>query len=110
MRAEVRARTDVTAARTDDAAPILGALDPFRAPAPKAAELNAAGKIPYRQGKWDEARAKYHAALEADPDFLAPELNIACSFVREERFADATREAIALIDRAYVPWTREILE
>jgi hypothetical protein len=91
-------------------APGPGALDPFRAPAPKALELNAAGKAPYREGRWEEARAQYRAALEADPAFLAPRLNIACSFVREERFADATREALALVDGAYVPWAREILE
>jgi hypothetical protein len=87
-----------------------GALDPFRPPAPKALELNAAGKIPYRQGKWDEARADYRAALAADPEFLAPRLNVACSFVRQERFAEATAEVVALLDRAYVPWAREILE
>jgi hypothetical protein len=91
-------------------APGPGALDPFRTPAAKALELNAAGKAPYRDGKWEEARARYRAALDADPAFLAPRLNIACSFVREERFADATREALALIDGAYVPWAREILE
>jgi hypothetical protein len=88
----------------------LGSLDPFRAPAPKAAELNAAAKIPYRLGKWDEARAQYRAAEAADPEFLAPRLNVACSFVRQERFAEATAEVIALLDRAYVPWAREILD
>ena len=95
---------------SDGPAPGPGSLDPFRPPAPKAVELNAAGKIPYRQGKWDEARAQYHAALEADPEFLAPELNIACSFVREERFAEATTEVKGLLERAYVPWAREILD
>ena len=87
-----------------------GSLDPFRAPAPRALELNAAGKLPYRQGKWDEARARYRAALAADPEFLAPKLNIACSFVRQERFAEATAEVVALVERAYVPWSREILD
>jgi hypothetical protein len=88
----------------------LGSLDPFRAPAPKAAELNAAAKIPYRLGKWDEARAQYRAAEAADAEFLAPRLNVACSFVRQERFAEATAEVVALLDRAYVPWAREILD
>jgi hypothetical protein len=91
-------------------APGPGSLEPFRAPAPKALELNAAGKIPYRQGKWDEARAQYRAALAADPEFLAPQLNIACSFVRQERFGEATAGVLALLDRAYVPWAREIRE
>jgi hypothetical protein len=91
-------------------APAPGSLDPFRPVAPKAAELNAAGKVPYRQGKWDEARAQYRAAIAADPDFLAPRLNVASSFVRQERFAEATAEVIALLERAYVPWAREVLE
>ena len=91
-------------------APGPGSLDPFRAPAPKALELNAAGKIPYRLGKWDEARAQYRAALAADPEFLAPALNIACSFVRQERFSEATAEVTALLDRAYVPWAKEVLD
>ena len=88
----------------------LGVLDPFRPPAAKAVELNAAGKAPYRQGKWEEARTQYRAALAVDPEFLAPRLNVACSFVRQERFAEATAEVVALLDRAYVPWAREILE
>jgi hypothetical protein len=90
--------------------PGAGSLDPFRAPAGKALELNAAGLVPYRQGKWEEARAQYRAALAADPEFLAPRLNIASSFVREERFGEATAEVVALLDRAYVPWAREIRE
>jgi hypothetical protein len=87
-----------------------GVVDPFRAPDPKATELNAAAKVLYRQGKWEEARAQYRAAEAADPDFLAPRLNVACSFVRQERFAEAVSEVHALIDRAYVPWSREVLE
>ena len=90
--------------------PGLGAADPFRPPAPEATALNADGKIVYRQGKWDDARAKYRAAEEADPDFLAPRLNVACSFVRQERFDDAVAEVRALLDRAYMPWSREVLE
>jgi hypothetical protein len=87
-----------------------GALDPFRPPDQKAVELNAAAKAPYRQGKWDEARTQYRAAQAIDPEFLAPRLNVACSFVRQERFAAAKTEVLALLDRAYVPWAREILE
>ncbi|HEX4406148.1 MAG TPA: hypothetical protein VH560_15025 [Polyangia bacterium] len=98
------------AAPTHADEPAFGSLDPFRPPAPKAAALNAAAKIPYRLGKWDEARAQYRAAEAADPDFLAPRLNVACSFVRQERFAEATAEVVALLDRAYVPWAREIID
>jgi hypothetical protein len=88
----------------------LGVVDPFRAPDPKATELNAAAKLLYRQGKWDEARAQYRAAEAADPTFLAPRLNVACSFVRQERFGEAVAEVRALLDRAYMPWSREVLE
>jgi hypothetical protein len=87
-----------------------GVADPFRAPDPQATELNAAAKVLYRQGKWEEARTEYRAAEAADPTFLAPRLNVACSFVRQERFAEAVTEVRALIDRAYVPWSREVLE
>jgi hypothetical protein len=87
-----------------------GAVDPFRPPDLGAVELNAAGKIPYREGKWEEAREKYRAALAADPEFLSPRLNVACSFVRQERFAEAMAEVSGLLERAYVPWAREILE
>ena len=87
-----------------------GVVDPFRAPDPQATELNAAAKVLYRQGKWEEARTEYRAAEAADPTFLAPRLNVACSFVRQERFGEAVTEVRALIDRAYVPWSREVLE
>ncbi|MFL5304600.1 MAG: tetratricopeptide repeat protein [Polyangia bacterium] len=90
--------------------PGVGAADPFRPPVPEATALNADAKIVYRQGKWENARAKYRAAADADPDFLAPLLNIACSFVRQERFDDAVAEVRALLDRAYMPWAREVLE
>jgi hypothetical protein len=86
-----------------------GLADPFRLPLPAATQLNADGKVLYRQGKWDDARAKYRAAEAADPDFLAPALNVACSFVRQERFAEATAEVLRLIDRAYLPWSAEAL-
>jgi hypothetical protein len=91
-------------------APGLGVVDPFHAPEPKATELNSAGKSFYRDGKWEEARIEYRAAEKADPTFLAPRLNVACSFVRQERFAEATVEVEALLSRAYVPWAREVLE
>jgi len=90
--------------------PGLGAIDPFRPPEPKATELNAAAKVLYRTGKWEEARAQYRAAIAADPEFLAPRLNIACAFVRQDRFPEATAEVRALIQTAYVPWAREVLE
>jgi hypothetical protein len=86
-----------------------GSVDPFRAPAPEATALNAAALTLYRQGHWDEARAKYRAAEQADRDFLAPALNVACSFVRQERFGEATAEVLRLLGRAYVPWSREVL-
>jgi hypothetical protein len=87
-----------------------GVADPFRAPDSQATELNAAAKVLYRQGKWEEARTEYRAAEAADPTFLAPRLNVACSFVRQERFGEAVSEVRALIDRAYVPWSREVRE
>ncbi len=103
-------------ARADDAAcppatPAAGpgSVDPFRAPAPEATALNAAALTLYRQGHWDEARAKYRAAEQADGEFLAPALNVACSFVRQERFDEATAEVLRLLDRAYIPWSREVL-
>ena len=34
---------------------------------------------------------------------------MACSFVRQERFGEATAEVLRLLDRAYVPWSREVL-
>jgi hypothetical protein len=87
-----------------------GVADPFRPPAEAATKLNADAKVLYRQGKWEEARAQYRAAEAADPSFLAPRLNVACSFVRQERFDEAVAEVKALLDRAFVPWSREVLE
>jgi hypothetical protein len=93
-----------------DPGPGLGVADPFRPPDPKATELNTAAKVLYRAGKWEEARAQYRAAMAADPEFLAPRLNVACSFVRQERFTEATAEVRGLLQTAYVPWAREVLE
>jgi hypothetical protein len=86
-----------------------GVADPFRLPARAATQLNADGKVLYREGRWDDARAKYRAAEAADPEFLAPALNVACSFVRQERFAEATAEVKRILERAYVPWNAEVL-
>jgi hypothetical protein len=86
-----------------------GVVDPFHVPAAAATQLNADAKVLYRQGLWDDARTKYRAAEAADPDFLAPALNIACSFVRQERFADAVAEVLRLLDKAYTPWSDEIV-
>lgn len=82
------------------------------APEPKAAArtLNNEGKALYRKEQWAEARARYLAALAADPEWLAPALNAACGLARQERFAEAAREAAALVRRAYVPWGREVRE
>lgn len=87
-----------------------GLSAPTRAFAAEAITLNTVGKTLYRQGRFEEARRKYRAALAVDPDFHAPALNVACSLAREERFAEAAREAAALIRRSYVPWAREVME
>lgn len=79
-------------------------------PAPQAQELNNQGKKLYRQGRWDDARQRYRAALEADPAWPAPALNVACSLARQERFAEAAAEAAALVRRSFVPWGREVRE
>jgi hypothetical protein len=102
--------TPVSSCPATDPTAGLGVVDPFRPPDPKATELNATAKVLYRAGKWDDARAQYRAAMAADPDFLAPRLNVACAFVRQERFVEATTEVKALIRTAYVPWAREVLE
>jgi hypothetical protein len=103
------ARADEAACPPPTPAAGPGSVDPFRAPAPEATALNAAALGLYRQGHWDEARAKYRAAERADGEFLAPALNVACSFVRQERFGEATAEVLRLLDRAYNPWSREVL-
>jgi hypothetical protein len=85
-----------------------GIVDPFHVPAAAATKLNADALSSYRQGRWDDARSKYRAAEAADPEFLAPALNIACSFVRQERFPEAMAEVRRLLDRAFLPWSDEI--
>jgi hypothetical protein len=79
-------------------------------PAQAAMDLNREGKALYREGHFAEARAKYEQALLADPEFLAPSLNRACAFAREEKFLPAAQEATALIRRAYVPWGKDVME
>jgi hypothetical protein len=100
-----------TAPRCPAAVPASGpgVIDPFHVPTPAAAQQNADGKLLYRQGRWEEARQKYRTAEALDPDFLAPALNVACSFVRQERFGEALSEVLRLIDRAYLPWSQEVL-
>jgi len=79
-------------------------------PAAEAMRLNGDGKQLYRQERWVEARDKYRAALAADPDLLGAALNVACTFSRQGRYAEAANEAASLIRRAYVPWSREVEE
>ena len=85
-----------------------GVADPFHLPSAAAKQLNADALAFYRQGKWQEARQKYRAAEAADPEFLAPALNVACSYVRQERFAEAVSEVKRLLDAAYLPWSDEL--
>ena len=92
----------------DDLSPGPGVADPFHVPSDAAKQLNADALAFYRQGKWEEARQKYRAAEAADPQFLAPALNVACSFVRQERFSDAVSEVKRLLDTAYLPWSEEL--
>lgn len=79
-------------------------------PAATAMQLNAEGKQLYRKERWDEARQKYRAALAADPELLGARLNIACSFSRQQHYAQAAEEAASLIRTAFVPWEREVRE
>jgi hypothetical protein len=101
------ARACANAKATDGS---VGVLDPFAPPRVDAYELNRRGREFYQQQRFDEARARYRAALAADPSFVAPRLNVACSYAREGHFAEAVREALLLAERAYVPWAREIIE
>ena len=79
-------------------------------PTAEAMRLNSEGKQLYRQERFADAREKYRAALAADPDFLGAQLNVACSFSRQGRYAEAAEIAATLIRRAFVPWNREVLE
>jgi hypothetical protein len=79
-------------------------------PSAAAYALNREGRDLYRQRRWAEARARYRAALAADPGFVAARLNLATAFAQEERFAEAVAEASALLRQAFVPWAREVEE
>jgi hypothetical protein len=81
-----------------------------RLPATEAMRLNGEGKQLYRQQRWEEAWAKYAAALAVDPDFLSARLNIACSYARQGHYAESAQEAARLIRQSFVPWSREVLE
>lgn len=85
--------------------------DPFRPPSPQALRLNAEGSALYRQSRWDEARARFRSAVEADPSYLPPLVNVACSFVRQQRFGEALAVVLELLQRGGpVPWVREVQE
>jgi TPR repeat len=88
----------------------LGPAQVAHLPPQEAMNLNREGKALYRDGRFAEARAKYQRAKELDPDFLAPWLNLACAYAREDRFPEATEQAVALIRHAYVPGAREVME
>ena len=88
----------------------LGPAQVAHLPPQEAMNLNREGKALYRDGRFAEARAKYQRAKDLDPDFLAPWLNLACAYSREDRFAEATEQAVALIRHAYVPGAREVME
>jgi len=96
------------AAKPDANSP--GSAQVAHLPPQEAMNLNREGKGLYRDGRFAEARAKYQRAKELDPDFLAPWLNLACTYAREDRFAEATEQAVALIRHAYVPGAREVME
>lgn len=89
-----------------------GAADVALLPAPRstAYDLNRQGRDLYRQRRWEEARARYRAALAADPGFLGPRLNLACALAQEGRHAEAVQAAAELVQLAYVPWAREVRE
>ena len=88
----------------------LGISAVGKVPATAAMHANSEGKQLYRQERWEEAREKYRAALAADPDFLGAQLNIACSFSRQQRYVGAADEAAKLLRTAFVPWNREVRE
>lgn len=104
-----RSATLATCLPASPAAEGSGVVDPFHVPSDQAKRLNADALGAYRLGRWDEARAAYRAAEAADPAFLAPTLNVACSFVRQERLDEALAEVRRLLTRAFLPWSDEIL-
>jgi hypothetical protein len=87
-----------------------GLATPLHVPPAAALALNTEGKALYRAGRWSEAHARYHAALAADPQWMAPALNAACALARQEHFPEAAHEAAALVRTGFIPWGREVLE
>ncbi len=81
-----------------------------RLPTAEAMRLNGEGKRLYRLERWVEAQEKYRASLAADPDFIDARLNLACALSRQSHYTEAADEAARLIRRAYVPWSREVVE
>lgn len=81
-----------------------------RLPIAEAMRLNGEGKRLYRLERWAEAQEKYRASLAADPELLGAQLNLACAFSRQGRYAEAADEAAKLVRQAYVPWGREVVE
>src|SRR5437870_10696930 len=47
--------------------------------------------------------------MAVDVELLSPDVNVGCSFVRQERIEEAAAEVINLLDVGYVPWAREVL-
>ncbi len=92
---------------TRTSCPVEGGGPPFSPPAPDAAEANANANKAYFKKDFTLAIGLYQRALQLDPNFLTARINLASAFARAERFEDATREAVATIDAAYVPgWFR----
>jgi hypothetical protein len=87
--------------------PVEGGGPPFSKPTPDAAQANADANKAYFKKDFAGAIGLYQRALQLDPKFLSARINLASAFARAERFEDATREAVAAIDAAYVPgWFR----
>ena len=88
-----------------------GSVDPFRPPAPEATELNARRKTLYRQGKWEEARAEVPRRRGRRPRVprAAAQHRLLVRPPGAVRRGDR-RGRGACSTRAYVPWSREVLE
>lgn len=81
-----------------------------RRPTSVAFQLLTQGRDHYRARRFDEAETAYRAAIAADLDFLGPRLNLATAACLRGRFSEAVEEASALVQIAYVPWARAVLE
>jgi hypothetical protein len=77
-------------------------------PSAAAYALNKEGRQAYRERRWEDARRRYRAAHAADPAFVAPLLNVACSFVQEGRFGEGAAAAAELVGTRFVPWARHV--